>query len=122
MASYWIVVPRGNAELFDLLSIAFQGRSGFTVIVDRRADDSAPIAVEGAERRGQRAELGPDEIVVAERAEQAARAERPSAARRAHRGVPVVRSGPRGRVRHNSGDPARAFHAARASASFPGSR
>ena len=65
MASYWIVVPRGNAELFDLLSIAFRGRSGFTVIVDRRSGDDAP---HGAERRCHRADIGPDEIVVAEQA------------------------------------------------------
>ena len=65
MASYWIVVPRGNSELFDLLSIAFRGRSGFTVIVDRRSGDDAP---HGTERRGPRADIGPDEIVVAEQA------------------------------------------------------
>ena len=63
MASYWIVVPRGNSELFDLLSVAFRGRSGFTVIVDRRSGADAP---HGGERRGLRAEIGPDEIVVAE--------------------------------------------------------
>lgn len=115
MASYWIVVPRGNEELFDLLSMAFQGRSGFTVIVDRRADDHAAARVEGAERRGQRAELGPDEIVVAERAEQAARADRSASSARPHRSVPVIRSQPRGRVRRHAGDPARGPHAARPS-------
>jgi hypothetical protein len=118
MASYWIVVPRGNAELFDLLSIAFDGRSDFTVIVDRRADDSAASG-ERAERRGQRAELGPDEIVVAERAEQAARADR-SPSHRRQRTVPVIRSRPRGRVRHHAGEPARGFHATRSSASYTG--
>jgi hypothetical protein len=65
MASYWIVVPRGNAELFDLLSVAFRGRSGFSVIMDRRSGDSRP---KEGERRGTRLELGPDEIIVAERA------------------------------------------------------
>jgi hypothetical protein len=119
MASYWIVVPRGNAELFDLLSIAFEGRSDFTVIVDRRADGSAAPTAEAAERRGQRAELGPDDIVVAERADQAARGDRPSS-HRARRAVPVIRSRPRGWGRRQAGDPARGFHAPRSSASFTG--
>jgi len=120
MASYWIVVPRGNAELFDLLSIAFEGRSGFTVIVDRRADDSAALRVEGAERRGQRAELGFDEIIIAE---QAIRTERPSASgQRPHRTVPAIRTRPRGRVRRHSSGPARGAAAARASAPLRVSR
>ncbi len=36
MTNYWIVVPRGNTELFDLLSVAFRGHTGFYVVVDRR--------------------------------------------------------------------------------------
>jgi hypothetical protein len=70
MASYWIVVPRGNAELFDLLSAAFRGRSGFSVIKDRRSGDGRPP---DAERRSAGIELGPDEIIVAERADRAVR-------------------------------------------------
>ena len=69
MASYWIVVPRGNTELFELLSIAFKGRSGFSVIEDRRASAAEPP---GADRRVRSDELGPDEIVVAEQAGRAA--------------------------------------------------
>ena len=37
MASYWIVVRRENAELLDVLSVAFRGRTGFDVVADRRA-------------------------------------------------------------------------------------
>jgi hypothetical protein len=69
MASYWIVVPRGNAELFDLLSMAFRGRSGFHVIVNRRATD-APT--DGSDRRTRSADPGPDEIIVAECADRSA--------------------------------------------------
>jgi hypothetical protein len=95
MASYWIVVPRGNAELFDLLSTAFRGRTGFSVIEDRRRADGDPA--EGG-RRSSSLPLGPDEIVVAERTERAVTmsGERPSRSR------PVLRrrsgagkSGPR---------------------------
>ena len=115
MASYWIVVPRGNTELFDLLSIAFEGRAEFTVIVDRRADDGTVSGTDAAERRGQRADLGPDDIIVAE---QSARAERCSSpAQRPQRTVPVIRSRPRGRVRRRAGDP-RGHHAAHPSASL----
>jgi hypothetical protein len=113
MASYWIVVPRGNAELFDLLSIAFRGRPGFAVIVDRRAMDCSAGRGDGAERRSVRAELGPDEIVVAE---QAARTDHTSAmSQRPHRRIPVVRSASRGRVRRRTGEPARGSYAARPS-------
>jgi hypothetical protein len=69
MASYWIVVPRGNAELFELLSMAFRGRTGFNVIMDRRA--AAPAAP-GIDRRARPETLGPDEIVIAEQAERSA--------------------------------------------------
>jgi hypothetical protein len=68
MASYWIVVPRGNQELFDLLSAAFHGHSGFRVILDRRSPDGQAQAVE---RRGDSPELAADEIVVAEQAQRA---------------------------------------------------
>jgi hypothetical protein len=89
-------VPRGNTELFDLLSIAFRGRSGFTVILDRRAGDGP----HGAERRGSGVELGPDDVVVAEQAvrvpQQSGQEPRrlPSDGRRAEsawRGKPPVR-------------------------------
>jgi hypothetical protein len=90
MASYWIVVPRGNSELFDLLSIAFRGRSGFTVIVDRRSGDDVP---HGGERRGHRAEIGPDEIIVAEQAMRVGQQSGPGtgARRVASRSRPLVR-------------------------------
>ena len=82
MTNYLIVVPRGNRELFELLSVAFSGQNGFNVVIDRRGPDapaspgdvphaSAPDA--DGERRGGRVLLGPDEIVVAERAERADR-------------------------------------------------
>jgi hypothetical protein len=64
MASYYIVVPRGNPELFSLLSAAFRGQSAFSVIQDRRTSESP----EGkGERRGGDVALGPDEFIVAER-------------------------------------------------------
>lgn len=66
MASYWIVVPRGNQELFELLARAFQGLPGFSVIVDRRASDGRTDAVD---RRGIGPELGPDDVIVAEQAQ-----------------------------------------------------
>jgi hypothetical protein len=65
MANYLIVVPRGNAELLDLLSVAFRGHSGFHVVVDRRLADAA--------REAERLALGPDEIVVAERSDRSER-------------------------------------------------
>jgi len=67
MACYWIVVPRGNGELFDLLSMAFQGRPDFNVIVERRDVDGQ---LAGRERRGRGPDVSPDEILVAERAQQ----------------------------------------------------
>jgi hypothetical protein len=95
MASYWIVVPRGNEELYDLLSMAFKGRTGFSVIVDRRAAHDAPS---GAERRARGDALGPDEIVVAEQAERTDKSgvfdERSAHAQMAPR-RPVVRRVPR---------------------------
>ena len=78
MANYLIVVPRGNAELFDLLSVAFRGHTGFNVVVDRRGPRGARTVKWAcpelapnvpAERRGGRVALGRDEIVVAERAD-----------------------------------------------------
>jgi hypothetical protein len=70
MASYWIVVPRGNEELFELLSIAFRGRSDFSVIVDRRGAGSH---AEGAARPARDAELGPDDFIVAEQSDKSGR-------------------------------------------------
>jgi hypothetical protein len=69
MASYWIIVPSGNADLYDLLSIAFRGRAGFSVIMDRRAPE---IARTVSDRRAPRVDVGPDEIIVAERLERMA--------------------------------------------------
>jgi hypothetical protein len=100
MASYWIVVPRGNAELFDLLSTAFRGRTGFSVIEDRRRADGGPA--EG-DRRSSSLPLGPDEIVVAERTERAVAtpSERPSRGRPAlRRRTGASRSGPRRAASH----------------------
>ena len=119
MTSYWIVVPRGNSELLDLLSIAFRGRSGFSVIVDRRAVEHTPDRTAVAERRTARAELGPDEFIVAE---QAVRSDRTSASSpRPIRRIPVIRS-TRGRIRRQNGEPARGSYAARPSASLPVTR
>jgi hypothetical protein len=66
MASYWIVVPRDNPELFELLSVAFRGRAGFNVIVDRRSAGSR--SAEG-ERRASPGPLGHDEFIIAEQAD-----------------------------------------------------
>lgn len=62
MASYWIVVTRGNAELYDLLSVAFRGRSDFSVIMDRRGAGRAAAS----DKRGRGPTPGPDEFIVAE--------------------------------------------------------
>jgi hypothetical protein len=94
MASYWIVVPRGNPELFELLSVAFEGRAGFAVIIDRRQPGDVSID----ERRAVRVPLSQDEFIVAEQAERASdeRAHRhtghrlPVRRRRARR--PIARS------------------------------
>lgn len=68
MPSYWIVVRRGNPELYDALSVAFRGQTGFTVLVDRRkADDGS--RPEAGERREASLAWGEDEFVVAERLE-----------------------------------------------------
>jgi hypothetical protein len=100
MASYWIVVPRGNTELFDLLSVAFQGRTDFSVIEDRR---SGVARVADAERRVAGATLGPDEIIIAEQAERRTVAGEPG--RRGHR-VPVRRR----RVRRSAARTAASQH------------
>jgi hypothetical protein len=80
MANYLIVVPRGNAELFELLTVAFRGDTGFNVVIDRR---NLASPVPDAERRTSRVTPGPDEVVIAERAE---RAERPERAERTRTG------------------------------------
>jgi len=78
MANYLIVVPRGNTELFDLLSIAFNGDDNFQVVLDRRDQAGRPAAEHARrlnvhERRTPNVVPGPDEIVVAESAERADR-------------------------------------------------
>lgn len=103
MASYWIVVPRGNGELFELLSAAFRGRTGFRVIEDRRTADAVPP---GGDRRANPAPLGPDEIVVAERAETAPAAEG-HASRRAMTGSSGERRSGSRRLRSGEPHPAR---------------
>ena len=98
MANYLIVVPRGNSELFDLLSVAFRGHTGFNVVVDRRQPGSGAVEdpptgdVEGA---ASRMPLGPDEIVVAERAERADRLANGNEMPPLYRHVPVRRRRPR---------------------------
>jgi hypothetical protein len=64
MATYWIVVRRENEELFDTLSVAFRGRTGFRVIVDRRSRERMRRA---RDRRGPQMLWGADEFIVAER-------------------------------------------------------
>ena len=68
MPSYWIVVRRDNRELLDTLSVAFRGRTGFSVVADRRM---APHEwrPRPAERREAQAAWGADEFIVAERLE-----------------------------------------------------
>jgi len=68
MPSYWIVVRRDNRELFETLSVAFRGRTGFSVVADRRRTPHAwrPRAVD---RREAQAVWGADEFIVAERLE-----------------------------------------------------
>ena len=68
------MVPRGNTELFDLLSVAFRGHTGFNVVVDRRGIRVAEASDDASDAAG-RLPLGPDEIVVAEQKE---RADRPA--------------------------------------------
>ena len=110
MTNYLIVVPRGNSELFELLSVAFRGHTAFHVVIDRRGSDAPAVSVSSpaglssqsdgvsrapapdvnADRRGGGLLLGPDEIVVAERAD---RADCPGsgAEPRAYRHLPVRR-------------------------------
>ena len=102
MANYLIVVPRGNTELLDLVSVAFRGRTGFNVVIDRRGTDldevlspskdeaSSPSKV-AAERSGARMPLGPDDIVVAERAERTDRPVSGSEPSRSLQRIPVRR-------------------------------
>ena len=88
MANYLIVVPRGNPELFDLLSVAFRGNTGFNVVFDRRGSESI---LGESERRTTRVTPGPDEIVVAERSERADRPLTGSDATWSYQRVPVRR-------------------------------
>jgi hypothetical protein len=66
MSTYWIVVRRENEDLYDTLSVAFRGRTGFRVIVDRRGHE----ARRPRDRRGPQMPWGADEFIVAERVEQ----------------------------------------------------
>jgi hypothetical protein len=116
MTNYLIVVPRGNPELFDLLSVAFRGHTGFQVVVDRRGADSPAVPGStsdgaGAERRGGRLSLGPDEIAVAERADRNIRPA-PGGTSRSLQRIPVRRrrvrpstSGARGASSHAQPQP-----------------
>lgn len=94
MTNYLIVVPRGNTELFDLLSVAFRGHTGFQVVIDRRGTGSpasAGTTGDMTERRGGRQSLGPDEIAIAERAERTDRSGTTSDTPRSFQRVPVRR-------------------------------
>jgi hypothetical protein len=94
MTNYLIVVPRGNTELFDLLSVAFRGHTGFQVVIDRRGGGSpasAGTTGDMAERRGGRLSLGPDEIAIAERAERTDRSGTACDTPRSFQRVPVRR-------------------------------
>lgn len=94
MANYLIVVPRGNSELYDLLSVAFRGHTGFNVVVDRRQPGSGAVedpATGDAEAAASRKPLGPDEIVVAERSDRGNRLAPENDSAPAYRHVPVRR-------------------------------
>lgn len=70
MATYWIVVRRGNPELHEALRVAFRATPGFTVLLDRRrADERLRRATN--ERREAPIAWGSDEFIVAERLEPA---------------------------------------------------
>jgi hypothetical protein len=97
MASYYIVVPRGNPELFSLLSAAFRGQSAFSVILDRRTSESLERT---GERRGGDVALGPDEFIVAERLG-SRRLERPARSRTADLERRAGRTGSRGSGRRS---------------------
>jgi hypothetical protein len=68
MASYWIIVRRDNPDLLDTLSVAFRGKTGFSVVADRRLERARRRRGPG-ERRGTSPPWGPDEVIVAERIE-----------------------------------------------------
>ena len=106
MANYLIVVPRGNSELFDLLSVAFRGHTGFNVVVDRRQPGSGAVEdppTGEVAAAASRMPLGPEEIVVAERADRADRLASGSETSPSYRHVPVRRR----RVRRPASHPAR---------------
>jgi hypothetical protein len=63
MAAYWIIVRRENLELFEALAVAFRGRTGFRVILDRRQSSVSPRF---PDRRGAALPYGPDEFIIAE--------------------------------------------------------
>jgi hypothetical protein len=91
MSNYWIVVPRGNRDLLALVSVAFRGHTGFSVVIDRRGADPSIAQRDGVAGR---MPLGPDEIVVAERsdgADQARAASNGDDALRSFSQVPVRR-------------------------------
>lgn len=91
MANYLIVVPRGNTELLELLSVAFRGRSDFNVVIDRRGTATSLTPAEVTAERGGRAPLGPDDIVVAERADRSDRPASGGEASRSFQHIPVRR-------------------------------
>jgi len=68
MPSYWIVVRRGNPELYEALCVAFRGQTGFSVLLDRRKADDGRHRAAG-DRREAPVAWGDDEFIVAERIE-----------------------------------------------------
>ena len=85
MANYLIVVPRGNAELFELLSVAFRGDTGFNIVMDRRGSESTLADTE------RRTTPGPDEVVIAERSDRSDRPRTGTESVWSYRPVPVRR-------------------------------
>ena len=67
MPSYLVVVRRDNTELFETLAVAFRGKTGFSVVVDRRVAPERRRRFR--ERREAQAAWGADEFIVAERLE-----------------------------------------------------
>lgn len=65
VASYWVIVRRGRADLLDALSAAFEGRDAFAVIEDRRTH--TPVLADDEERRGSAPPWDASDFLLAER-------------------------------------------------------
>jgi hypothetical protein len=64
MPEYWVIVRRNQSELLALLTAAFRGRRGFTVIGDRREPSTK---ARHRDRRLKPNEWNNDDFFVAER-------------------------------------------------------